>query len=426
MNPRDIWILYLRELRCALRERTIVVYSILMPIFLYPGLLWVMFSAMSFIQGLNEGFLSRVAVVGDPPPGHQALLDSLRAVKEMELSGAATEEEALARLQAGEIDVLLTFQDPDPEGAALAGNFRLLARFDRSESRSRTAAARIEEAVEGYRRAWLAGEAEARGLGEPERFLFTLVSKDVSTEEGMGSLLLGMLIPLFLTIMVALGSFYPAVDTTAGERERSTWETLMTTSASRASVVAAKYLYVATMGVTAGVLNVAAIFLSIGAALAPLMTESGEIAFRIPLLALPVMMAGAIGLALLLSAAMMILAAFARTFRDGQAMVQPVYMAAVFLPLLLGQQTDRTLTVEIAAIPVANVAMMIRDAINGVFLWPLIVQTLAVDLVMVAVCLWVARIVLRFEDVLIGSFDGSFWRFAKHRMRQGRAGKEPA
>jgi len=133
-----------------------------------------------------------------------------------------------------------------------------------------------------------------------------------------------------------------------------------------------------------------------------------------------------VGLALLLSAAMMILAAFARTFKDGQAMIQPVYMVAILLPVLLGQQTDQTLTVKVAAVPIANVAMMIRDAINGIFLWPLILQTLVVDVVMVALCLRLARFVLGFEDVLMGSFDGSFWRFARDRLRPGRTRQEPA
>ena len=36
MNWNDVWILYRRELRSALRERAIVVNSILMPLFLYP------------------------------------------------------------------------------------------------------------------------------------------------------------------------------------------------------------------------------------------------------------------------------------------------------------------------------------------------------------------------------------------------------
>ena len=193
----------------------------------------------------------------------------------------------------------------------------------------------------------------------------------------------------------------------------------MTVSASRLSVVTAKYFYVATLGITAGMLNVTAIFLSLGAVMAPLMAEAGAPAdafqFSLPLLALPVMIVAAIALALFFAAAMMILAAFARSFKDGQAMVTPVYWLSL-LPILLGQQTDQTLTPTIAAIPVANVAMMIRDAINGVFLWPLIAETLAVLMVMVVGCLLLARAVLGFEDFLMGSFDGSFWRFAKERL----------
>jgi ABC-type Na+ efflux pump permease subunit len=119
---------------------------------------------------------------------------------------------------------------------------------------------------------------------------------------------------------------------------------------------------------------------------------------------------------------MMVLAAFARSFKDGQAMVTPVVWLAL-LPMVLGQQTDRTLTPTIAAIPVANAAMMIRDAINGVFLWHLMAETLAVLLAMVAVCLIAARAVLGFEDLLLGSFDGSFWRFAKEQVLRKKAGQ---
>lgn len=426
MNRRDIWILYTMELRSAMRERAIVVNSILMPIFLYPVLLWVMFSAMTFIQGMNEGFTSRVALVGEVPADHVELLDSLEAREDVELSRALDEGEALVLLQAGELDAVIDFEAPLPEGASLPGNFRIKVRYDGSETRSRGAADRIEAEVRVHRTEWMGREAANLGVSEADRVLFVVADESVSTEEDVGALVLGMIIPLFLTIMVALGCFYPSVDTTAGERERSTWETLMTTSASRSSVVLAKYLYVATMGVSAGVLNVVAMFMSMGAVVAPLMEEPGGISFRLPLLAVPVLILGAVALALMISAGMMILASFARTFKDGQAMVQPVYFAAIIIPLLLGQQTDRTLTAAIAALPVANVAMMIRDAINGIFLWPFILEALVVNLVVVFVALWIARYILRFEDFLMGSFDGSFWRFAKDRMRPGRAEKEPA
>ena len=127
------------------------------------------------------------------------------------------------------------------------------------------------------------------------------------------------------------------------------------------------------------------------------------------------MLLGAVALALFFAAAMMILAAFARTFKEGQGMVTPIYWLAL-LPLLLGQGSEATLTPVAAAIPVGNVAMMLRDAVRGVFQWPLILETLLVEIATVACCLLIARSVLRFEDFLVGAYDGSFWRFLKERL----------
>ena len=62
MRWSEIRVLYLRELRSALRERSIVVTSLLLPVLLYPVMLWLMFTGMTFVQGLSEQATSRVAV----------------------------------------------------------------------------------------------------------------------------------------------------------------------------------------------------------------------------------------------------------------------------------------------------------------------------------------------------------------------------
>lgn len=436
MDPSEIRLLYLRELRSALRERAIVVNGILMPIFLYPVLLWVMFTGITFAQGLNEGFTSRLVVEGDLPSAHAALLDSLVARKDIQVLGREGDDasaaqptrvpsDPLAALHAGDVDAVVRFEAADAPPApgdaatafpvALADNFRVHVRYDRSERRSQIARDRVEEVVGAHRTRWLNARGEALGLDDAQRALYAVASENVSTDEELGAMVLGLMLPLFLVIMVALGCFMPSVDTTAGERERSTWETLLTVAASRTSVIVAKYLYVATLGILAGLLNVLAMFLSLGAVMKPLFEGNEVLSFSIPALAFPVMAVGAVVLALFFAAGMMILASFARTFKDGQAMVQPVYWL-VFIPMLLGNQTDLTLTPAIAAIPVANVTMMIRDALNGVFHGPLIAITVAVNVAVVALLLWVARRILAFEDFLLGSFDGSFWRFLKERI----------
>lgn len=395
-----------------------MVNSILVPIFLYPILLWVMFSGLAFVQGLEEGFGSRIGVVGRVPPVHRALLDSLAADEAVDLSGNLSEGEGLGRLRDGDLDALVAFLPAGPAGRALSGNFTLQVQYDRSEPRSQRALARIEDVADEYRGEWIRRAASDLGIRDSGSAPFEVGTENVSSERAVGAVILGQMISLFLVVMVALGCFYPAVDTTAGERERSTWETLMTTSASRMSVVTAKYLYVATLGITAGILNVLALFVSMGAVVAPILGEPDRIQFTLPLMAIPVMIAAAVALALFFAAAMMILAAFARTFKDGQAMIQPVYWL-VFLPFLLGQQTDQTLTPTVASIPVANIAMMIRDAFNGVFIWPLIALTMVITLGLVAVFILLARNILRFEDFLLGSYDGSFWRFLRERLRPG-------
>jgi sodium transport system permease protein len=413
----DIWILYRRELRSALRERSLVINSILMPVFLYPLLIWAEMTGIAFVLGLAEGFTSRVAVY-DVPAAHAELQDTLGARSDVEIQDdLPVRDSALARVRRGDLDALVEFLPPGDGAEALPNNFRVRVRYDRSVERSRRARTRIEDAVGDYRTRWLAREADALGIAEADREVFRVAGANVSSQRDMGTMLLGMMIPLFLVISVALGCLVPAIDSTAGERERNTWETLLTVSASRQSMVIAKYLYVATVGALAGMLNVTAMFAAMGPIMRPLLELEAEAAFSFSfsVQAVAVMLAGAVALALFFAAAMMILAAFARSFKDGQAMVTPVFYLALF-PLLLGQQTDQTLTPVIAAVPVANVAMMVRDAINGVFLWPLIAETFVVGFVMVAICLVVARMVLGFEDFLLGSHDGSFWRFARARL----------
>ena len=419
MNWSDIWVLYRRELRSAFRDRTIVMNGVLVPVFMYPIMMWVMMTGLMFVLGQMDRESSRLVIL-DPPSEHSALIDTLEAQTNLEIQeDVLSEDSAMVLLRAGDLDALVEFLPPTDEGSALEDNFQVLIRYDRAIGRSSQASARVESVIADYRSEWLSQQASVLGIPETEHEQFRIVQDNVSTEEDIGTLLMGMMIPMFLVLMIAMGCLMPAIDSTAGERERSTWETLMTVSASRLSVVTSKYFYVATLGILAGVLNVVAMFASIGVIMGPLLMDLGESAnafqFSLSPLALPVMIVAAIALALFFAAAMMILASFARTFKDGQAMVGPVMMLAM-APIFLGQQTDQTLTPVVAAIPVANAAMMIRDAINGVFLWPLIAETLAVLLAMVTVCLLIARALLKTEDFLLLSFDGSFWRFAKERV----------
>jgi sodium transport system permease protein len=112
---------------------------------------------------------------------------------------------------------------------------------------------------------------------------------------------------------------------------------------------------------------------------------------------------------------MMILASFARTFKEGQAYITPFYLL-IMLPVMFLQTPGLHFSLGLAFVPIVNVVMLIRTIISGVFLWPQIGITLAVSAAMILGAIRVATYVLRFEDVMLGSYSGSFNRFFAERV----------
>lgn len=417
---QDVRLFYVREVRAALRERSIWVNSILIPLLLYPVLLWVMLMALTFAQGQEEKFVSRIAWAGEARPAALERGELADAAK-VEWVKSGGEEADRQAILAEQLD-LAVFAKPDP---AFAGNLRLELIYDAAKERSAKARERLRAAAGEYRGLVLEEQAASRALAPAVWQQVHLQLVNVSTDREKGAFLLGLIAPMVMVIMILMGALYPAIDSTAGERERSTWETTFTTAASKASILTAKYFYVASFGLVAGLLNLAAMAITIPMVLGPLLAAEGEdVAFRIPLASLPLGLLAAALLSLALSALMMILAAFARTFKEGQALLGPVFFVS-FLPVMLVSGTDMQLTLGWALVPISNLILMFRDAISGIYNWPAIGLALLAQVAIVALCLFLARQVIRFEDVLTGSYGGNFQRFLKERLLS-RRGKQPA
>lgn len=412
---RQVWIIYVRELRAAFREKTIVFNSLFIPLFLYPSLLWVGLTGMMFVTGQNEKFVSRVAVIGWPE--HQPKLrQELARDRELELRDATVGRAALEQqIQLGQLDALLEFLPPTNPVTALPANFQARITYNQSKDRSDSALQRLNQRLYSFREGWLKREGQKLGVTEAAWQNFTLSRRNVASEKELGHFLLGLIAPVIFVVMVAMGTFYPAVDAIAGERERQTWETLMTSSVSRVSVVVAKYLYVTSLGGLAGLLNFLAIVWTFKPVFAPLMAQAGlTINFSVPTAALPVAVVVGLLLAGFIAAGMMILASFARNFKEGQAMTAPFYLL-VMLPVVALQAPGLQFSLALACVPIINLTLVLREALTGVFHWPQIGLSLLVSLLAIALSLRLAASILQFEELLAGSSGGSWWQFIRRK-----------
>lgn len=426
MKFSEIFVLYKREIRSALRERSIVVNSFLIPLFMYPILLWIMFTGMTFIRGQEERFDSHVAINGLPDQ-HAAFIDTLNQIERLHLQiddgSDSSDIRNVEAVRNGVIDACMSIHSENVFSDSIV-TMEISLAFNESREQSVIARDRLLDGIRRYRAGVFTEASQELGITPFEWNVFTVRSENTATSVQMGRFLLGLLLPLFFIIMVSIGCMHPAVDTTAGERERATWETLMSSAVSRINIVIAKYWYVATFGCIAGILNLAAMIFSIRGIMAPLFSGSGrEIVFSISLSSIPLLILGAILLSGFIAAGMMLFASFATTFKEGQSMVTPFYMLTILPAIFIGQP-DIDFSLGLAFVPVVNVAMMVREAIMGSYQWSLIGVTVVVSMLFIGLSSIIARFILQFEDVVIGSYSGSLVSLLKERYI-GRGMREP-
>jgi sodium transport system permease protein len=411
VKPSPLGILYRRELRSALRDRAIVVNSILIPLLVYPLVIWIAFTVISLIEARSSGLFPRTGLAAGFAD-EQALAAELRL---QGLDPVPVEPGAgTALIEDGSIDALL-----EPE-AGPPGLQRVSLSFDGSIETGRTAASRASDAVTALRDRTVLRMLPGLGVSPRDWSAFRISMRNQASAGQMGAFILSLMIPITFAVMVSVGCFYPAIDSVSGERERSTWETLLSSSASRRAILASKYLYVATFGMASGLLNLTAISLTMPAVLAPMLRQSGEyITFDLGLPAIAVSAVAAVLLAAFQASGMMIFASLARNSKEGQAMLTPFYMLTV-LPVAFLQRPDLVLTPSTAAIPVVNVVLLMKSAFLGRFDLLASIITAASMAAVTLLCLAAAGWLLGHESVMTGSYQGSPVAFVKGLLRRSR------
>ena len=88
----------------------------------------------------------------------------------------------------------------------------------------------------------------------------------------------------------------------------------------------------------------------------------------------------------------------------------------LILPSIFMQDPDMEFSIVLAAMPVLNIIMVIREAIMGVYHVPQIAVTFLSQIIFVAASIGFAQWVLRNEEVYMGTHEGGLGRFLKGRF----------
>jgi sodium transport system permease protein len=334
----DVALVAGKELRETLRDRRTVAVMVLFPLVVYPLVSLVTMQVMAVRATRVEATPGRVGVAGQPELA--AAVRKELAARGRDLTLSPVSGDATADVIAGRLDAAVVV------GAGAAGAapiVRIL--FDETRAASRQAQERIAAALAG-------AECAPR---------FAVSAQGIAPQTSVGGYVLSKVLPLIVVVMVMLGAFHPAIDITAGERERGTLETTLSAPIDRFSLMTGKVLAVATLAAISGFLNLASMSLTVLEG-ARMVASQGS--FALPWGRTLAVLAVVPPAAFLFAAVMVAVGAVARSFKEAQTLLTPIYFLCM-APSLTAALGDFELSGVAALIPGVNVTLLARDLVVG-------------------------------------------------------------
>lgn len=239
--------------------------------------------------------------------------------------------------------------------------------YDSTNERSREAANRLKNDISAWESEVIESNLEETGLSveeamDPISWSGAESDADVATSSEFTGFTLSMMIPLMVALWVASFAMQPAIDMTAGERERGTMESLLSTSASRFELLFGKWIAVVIIVLV--VVSFQSIWL-IGGFL--LLFPSGI--FALPDLTITAI--AALLLAILLYAISVVaielaLAVRAHSVKEAGTTLAPLMLAFIAPPLFALFVNLEGIELWWFAAPVLNICLAMREALLGI------------------------------------------------------------
>ena len=191
-----------------------------------------------------------------------------------------------------------------------------------------------------------------------------IINKDISTKKETIGKAVGGLIPYMLVIFIFLGAMYPAIDLGAGEKERGSLETLLSSPATKFEITVGKLMVVSLAGMVSGLISVIGIsvpFYFIGNIPDQIKSTVIEIISPFIIVSVIILM---IPIAIFFASMLLSISFYARSFKEAQSLMGPLNII-IIVPLMLTLGPGIEIDHITALIPLINVGLLTKEILAG-------------------------------------------------------------
>jgi sodium transport system permease protein len=389
MRLQTIKLIYLKETLDLMRDRRTIISMLVFPLLLMP----MIFLGLNYflIRSINRAKDKQFSIALKQETGLEGMTQSLEQagfkVRPSENPRRAVENKET------ELGV-------DVSGETNSPAIRIYA--DQSQLEVNVAGGRIEKALNQLKEARIKNELQRAGV--PERILtpFTVEKVNTAPPKKMSGMFIGAFIGYMFVMFMLMGAMYPAIDMTAGEKERRTMEMLLSSPAGRGEIVLGKILVAITASFMTSTLAI--ISFRVSSLLGMKANRSGQppqFMMELPLDAktFVLIFVSSIPMAILAATLMIAIATMAKSYKEAQSYVTPLLLIAV-LPAMVSLLPGVKLNAGMALIPIVNFSLLIKELILGDWSWTSFTLSVLSNLIYAAIAFIAAVRVFKNERIL--------------------------
>lgn len=367
MNAKHIATIYVKEARDMLRDRRTIISMIVVPTLIMPALvLGVGIASYKIVNQARATVPTVMVIGGEDSPRVRAALEGNPRVSFVPAT-------ADWRQRITDKQVRAAVEIPAGFDAALEGGARAAIRIYNyeGEMRSGFALGEVRRFLTQYRDQVVASRLAERNLPTALIRPFEIQAENVAPPEKVGGSVFGGMIPYFFLLLSFTGAMYPAMDLTAGEKERGTLEAILSSPVARIDLVLGKFLLVLTASLGTVVCSLLSMGLTMGAGGVLLARSGAAGVVTLPSfnpLGLVTVIGMVLPMAVLFSAGLLAISLFAKSFKEAQSYVSPLIVVIV-LPAVIGLLPGVELDARLALVPILNVSLVSKELVSGVWHW---------------------------------------------------------
>ena len=353
--------IFKKELIDVLRDRRTLFFMVVIPVVVMPLLIFISLKFQEYQNKKSEEKILNIALVNES--GDTKIRDYILNQKGVNL----IEDIDADSLEAG------IKSDSLQGGLYIGRNFLddistnqmgAIEIYYKSSDLMSKAKRRINNALEQYKNEIVTDRLSQYNLGQDLLEPIEIINRDMSTKKETVGKLVGGLIPYMLVMFIFLGAMYPAIDLGAGEKERGSLETLLSSPATKFEITMGKLMVVSLTGLASGLISV------IGISFPMYFIDNIPEQIKSPVLEIisPFMIISIVFLmipiAIFFASMLLSISFYARSFKEAQSLMGPLNIA-IIIPLMLTLGPGFEIDHVTALIPLVNVGLLTKEILAG-------------------------------------------------------------